>query len=94
MKFRMDIGKLFWQQSVAAHGHPYPRLADLEYKREGMALISSLGTVAGSFENEPAHINVFHEAFPEAWHFQVETKHSGRPIEALAGTRRIADFRR
>ena len=69
-------------------------LPDLEYKRDNMAAIRALGVVAGSFENEPAHINIFHDSFPEAWHFQVETKHSGRPIEALPGTRRIADFRR
>ena len=69
-------------------------LPDLEYKRDSMAAIMTLGEVVGSFENEPAHINIFYDAFPEAWHFQVETKHTGRPIEAHPSTRRIADFRR
>lgn len=69
-------------------------LPDLEYKRDAMPAIGKLGTVAGSFENEPAHINIFHDAFPEAWHFQVETKHTGRPIAPYPATRRIADFRR
>ncbi|MBI3553364.1 MAG: hypothetical protein HY077_12790 [Elusimicrobia bacterium] len=69
-------------------------LPDLEYKREGLRRIANLGPVAASFENEPAHLNLFHEAFPEAWLYLLETKHSGRPVEAHPASRRIRDFRR
>lgn len=69
-------------------------MPDHEYKGEGMKKIGQWGNVAAAFENEPMHLNLFQETFPEAWHFLVETKHSGRPIEPHPSARRIKDFRR
>ncbi len=69
-------------------------MPDLDYKREGLRRIAKLGPVAASFENEPAHINLFQEAFPESWLFLLETKHSGKPVKAHPSSRRIKDFRR
>ncbi len=67
---------------------------DFAFKNEALHKIGELGTVAGSFENEPAHVNLFIERFPEGKHFLLETKHSGKPVEPHAATIRIKDFRR
>lgn len=67
---------------------------DFAFKAEALKKIGEMGTVVGSFENEPAHVNLFVEHFPEGKHFLLETKHSGRPIEPLPAVLRIKDFRR
>lgn len=67
---------------------------DFAFKNEALHRIGELGTVAGSFENEPAHVNMFIEHFPKGKHFLLETKHSGKPVELHASARRIKDFRR
>lgn len=67
---------------------------DFAFKNEALHRIAELGEVVGSFENEPAHVNMFVERFPKGRHFLLETKHSGRPVELLAGVHRIKDFRR
>ena len=67
---------------------------DFAFKNEMLGKMGALGTVAGSFENEPAHVNMFIEHFPKGKHFLLETKHSGRPVEPHAATIRIKDFRR
>ena len=53
---------------------------DLEYKTGSIRYLETLGPVAGAFENEPAHINLFCEAFPTAHSIFVDSKHSGRPV--------------
>ena len=65
---------------------------DHAFKRDAMERVAGLGEVAGAFENEPLHANLFHETFPAAVTALVETHHSGRPVEPLAGVRRIRDF--
>ncbi len=67
---------------------------DLAFKLEAAARINGLGRVAGAFENEPAHVNLFRDAFPSSRVFFVETKHSGKPIEPHPSAHRIRDFRR
>lgn len=67
---------------------------DHAFKSETMTVLTALGRVAASFENEPAHINMFREAFPKGRHFLLETKHSGRPVIPHADVVRIKDFRR
>lgn len=67
---------------------------DFEFKNEALQRIAELGLVAASFENEPAHANLFVERFPEARHFLLETKHSDKPIVAHPSVLRIRDFRR
>lgn len=65
---------------------------DLEYKTEGIARLRILGTVAGAFENEPAHINLFRDSFPEARMAFLDTKHSGRPVAVHPSIPWIKDF--
>lgn len=67
---------------------------DHEFKLEAMGRLKSLGAVVGTFENEPAHVNLFAEQFPSARHFLLETKHSGKPVVPFPGTIRIRDFAR
>lgn len=67
---------------------------DLEFKRDATGRINGLGRVAGAFENEPAHVNLFRDAFPASRLFFVETKHSGKPIEPHPTAHRIRDFQR
>ncbi|HEX4047540.1 MAG TPA: hypothetical protein VH309_06880, partial [Elusimicrobiota bacterium] len=95
------------EKSFANHGFPAPDGAavrlilkprfdtpDQTFKSETLGVLAKLGRVAASFENEPTHINMFREAFPQGRHFLLETKHSGRPVIAHAGVVRIRDFRR
>ena len=56
---------------------------DLEYKTEALARLKDLGAVAGGFENEPVHVNLFHDAFPQSRMILVETKHSEQAGPAL-----------
>lgn len=67
---------------------------DFAFKNEALSAIARAGTVAGSFENEPAHVNLFVERFPEGKHFLLETKHSGKPVAPHPAVLRIKDFRR
>ena len=67
---------------------------DFAFKNEALGVIAKLGAVVGSFENEPAHVNMFIEHFPKGKHFLLETKHSGRPVTPHPAIIRIADFRR
>lgn len=95
------------EKSFTRHGFPEPdgakvRLVlkprfdtpDLQFKTEVLGRLAKLGRVAASFENEPTHINLFREAFPEGRHFLLDTKHSGRPVIPHPKVLRIQDFRR
>jgi hypothetical protein len=95
------------EKSFVNHGFPAPDGKDVRlmlkprfdtpdhaFKSETLVVLAKLGRVAASFENEPAHINMFREAFPKGRHFLLETKHSGRPVIPHADVLKIRDFRR
>ncbi len=95
------------EASLLRHGFPEPDgksatlvlkprfdTPDFAFKNEALHKLAEMGTVAGSFENEPIHVNLFVERFPKGRHFLLETKHSGRPIEPHPSVHRIKDFRR
>lgn len=67
---------------------------DLEYKTAALEGLAELGVVAGAFENEPAHVNLFADRFAHARLYLLETKHSGKPVTACARAHRIKDFAR
>ena len=69
-------------------------MPDSAFKDDALTKIGKLGTVVGSFENEPSHVNMFIAHFPKGRHFLLETKQSGRPVEPHPATLRIKDFRR
>lgn len=64
-----------------------------EFKVAALSAVSRLGDVAAGFENEPAHINLFRKTFPAGRMVLLETRHSGKPVEADPGIERVADFR-
>ena len=65
---------------------------DLQFKSEALNRVAEWGPVAAGFENEPAHINLFADRFPEGRHILVQTKHSGKPIDPHPVVGRIRDF--
>ena len=67
---------------------------DVAFKTECVAKLKEMGRVTGTFENEPAHVNLFAEGFPQARHFLLETKHSGKPVVPHPSTHRIRHFGR
>jgi len=67
---------------------------DFAFKNEALHRLADSGKVAASFENEPGHVNLFVERFPEGRHFLVETRHSGKPVALSPAARRIRDFLR
>jgi hypothetical protein len=69
-------------------------IPDVAFKTDVLGRLKEMGRVVASFENEPLHINLFREAFPEGRHFLLDTKHSGRPVIAHSQVLRIPDFRR
>jgi hypothetical protein len=73
---------------------PEGSLDDDRWKALAASRAAALGTVVAAFDNEPAHLNGFAAAFPEAICVHLDTDHGPRPIEVLARVRSIADFRR
>ncbi|MBI5597178.1 MAG: hypothetical protein HY928_13885 [Elusimicrobia bacterium] len=95
-------------KSLLRHGFPAPdgggdaprlvlkprfEMPDLAYKAEGLEGIAAEGSIEAGFENEPAHVNLFAERFPEAAMVFVDTKHSGKPVPVKRGVPSIRDFR-
>lgn len=93
--------------ALARHGFPVPDgrgaelvlkprfdTPDLEFKAEALRGLAVSGIVAGGFENEPAHINLFYEAFPGARMVFVDTRHSGKPVSPHPAIPWIRDFLR
>ncbi|MBI3507574.1 MAG: HAD family hydrolase [Proteobacteria bacterium] len=69
-------------------------IPDPEFKAEAARRCAALGEVVGTFENEPAHVNLFQDAFPAALHVLLDTRHSGKPVEPHPAAHRIPDFSR
>jgi hypothetical protein len=65
---------------------------DAEFKTKALEELAAWGEVAGAFENEPLHVNLFGERFRDARLYLLETKHSGKPVEAHPKAHRIKDF--
>lgn len=65
---------------------------DLEYKTRTIEQVRRFGPVAAAFENEPAHINLFHDHFPGGVMVLLETRHSGRVVELKSQIHRINNF--
>ncbi len=95
------------EASLLRHGFPDPDgkaatlilkprfdAPDFAFKNEALHRLAEMGTVVGSFENEPAHVNLFVERFPKGRHFLLETKHSGKPVAPHPSVFRIKDFQR
>ncbi|MDP2344278.1 MAG: haloacid dehalogenase-like hydrolase [Deltaproteobacteria bacterium] len=78
-------------QSLRAHGFPVglartsvvlkPHFNDddLHFKKSAFDFIDTMGTVVGTFDNEPANSNAFQERWPDALHVFVKTQHAPNP---------------
>jgi hypothetical protein len=66
--------------------------SDDAYKLRAYELLRSMGDVVGAFDNEPAHINGYNQAFPEAHSVHLATDHSMREIKVARGVPSIASF--
>lgn len=62
------------------------------YKARAYDLLRERGQVVAAFDNEPAHINGYREAFPDALCVHLATDHSMRDIPLAAGIPSIRDF--
>lgn len=92
-------------EALERHGFPEPGRSvklilkpsfdapDLAFKTEALGRVAGWGAVAGGFENEPVHVNLFQETFPLARMVFVDTKHSGKPVSPLPEIPWIRDFR-
>lgn len=65
---------------------------DDAYKDRTFAHLRALGTVVAAFDNEPAHINGYRRAFPQAISVHLATDHSLREIQVAEGIPSIRDF--
>ena len=65
---------------------------DDAYKLRTYATLRERGLVCAAFDNEPAHINGYQEAFPEALVVHLATDHSMRDIPVAPGIPSIHDF--
>lgn len=81
-----DRGRLFLKPRFDTPDHAF--------KLECVEKLKGMGLVTGTFENEPAHVNLFADGFPKARHFLLETKHSGKPVVPNPAAHRIRDFGR
>ena len=66
---------------------------DLVFKRRACEEIRAIGPVYAAFENEPANANLFHDAFPDAEIFFLETVCSPDPPALREKIVRVKDFR-
>ena len=71
-----------------------PRFEDDDdaWKERCHARLQALRGIACAFDNEPAHVNAYKRAFPDAVVVHLDTDHSRRPIEVLASIPSIHDF--
>lgn len=67
--------------------------SDDDWKATAHQRLRDLGRVVAVFDNEPLHLNGYFAAFPDALVVQVETDHSGRPVQITPGIQAIRDFR-
>lgn len=67
---------------------------DDAWKREAPSRLDRLGRVFAAFDNEPAHVNVYAEAYPAALVIHLDTDHSGRPVAVHPRVPSILDFTR
>lgn len=67
-------------------------VGDDDYKRDVCAALAAEGQVFALFDNEPTHINGYHQSFPDAHVVHLATDHSGRPVEVNPAIPAVPDF--
>lgn len=97
----MAVGCL---ESLRRHGFPIAlahtvlvlkpafEMPDLEFKRDVVDFLGTLGDVVASFDNEPGNCNMFHRMFPSAETVFVETSWAPNPPPLDVGIATVRDF--
>lgn len=73
--------------------NPHADLGDDAWKALARAQVDRLGPVVAAFDNEPAHVNAYAQAWPGARCVHLDTEDSGRPVEVLRRVPSVRDFR-
>ncbi|MFZ4734317.1 MAG: haloacid dehalogenase-like hydrolase [Bradymonadia bacterium] len=93
-------------ESLRRHGFPIAlahtvlvlkptfEMPDLEFKRDVVDFLGTLGTVVGAFDNEPGNCNMFRRMFPDALSVFVETTWAPNPPPLDEGIPTVPDFSR
>jgi hypothetical protein len=71
---------------------PSAELADDAWKEAARGEVERLGPVVAAFDNEPAHVNAYARAWPDALVIHLDTDHSPRAIAVADGVPSIPDF--
>jgi phosphoglycolate phosphatase-like HAD superfamily hydrolase len=71
---------------------PDAKMDDLAFKKSAIEGIRAMGSVVGVFENEPANLNLLHEAFPDALGVFIDTIHSPKPDRPYEGAAWVGHF--
>lgn len=66
---------------------------DIEFKRQAVAFVGTLGSITATFDNEPAMCNLFADHWPTAAHYLVHTSHAPDPPPLHAGVVAVPDLR-
>lgn len=72
--------------------NPTKEGSDDDFKRYTLQSIAADSEVLAGFDNEPAHINVYRQVFPQAHCIHLHTDHSMREVKMLDGIVSIMDF--
>lgn len=67
--------------------------ADIDFKRQAVAFVATLGAVTATFDNEPAMCNLFAEHWPQAANFFVHTAHAPDPPPLHGSVTTVPDLR-
>ena len=76
---------------LAAVPAPAPAPQSLQDRIQHLGRFYGLREVVALFDNEPTHINGYHQAFPDALTVHLATDHSGREV-ALADIPSVPNF--
>ena len=80
------------QRRVFLYMKPLAALGDDAWKDAACSEVERLGPVVAAFDNEPAHVNGYARAWPDAVAVHLDRDHSPRPIAVLDRVRSIEDF--
>jgi beta-phosphoglucomutase-like phosphatase (HAD superfamily) len=72
---------------------PGAALRDDAWKAVARDAVEARGTPVLALDNEPAHVNAYARAWPQALAIHLDTDHSGRPEEVDAAIPSVADLR-
>lgn len=67
--------------------------ADIDFKRQAVDFVDTLGPVLATFDNEPAMCNLFAGRWPQGAHYFIRTAHAPNPPPLHAAVTTVPDLR-